>query len=51
MTRPGLTTHTKRLNVLRGYLSTAVKHGRNSFDVLREAIIGQPWIPPDPAPA
>ena len=36
---------------IRGYLSTAVKHGRNSFDALREAIIGQPWLPPDPAPA
>ena len=36
---------------IRGYLSTAVKHGRNGFDALREAIIGQPWMPPDPAPA
>ena len=36
---------------IRGYLSTAIKHGRNGFDALREAIIGQPWIPPDPAPA
>ena len=36
---------------IHGYLSTAVKHGRNGFDALREAIIGQPWMPPDPAPA
>jgi transposase len=36
---------------IRGYLSTAVKHGRNAMDVLREAIIGRPWVPPDPAPA
>ncbi|UQX10297.1 IS66 family transposase [Candidatus Mycobacterium methanotrophicum] len=36
---------------IRGYLSTAAKHGRNTFGALREAIIGQPWMPPDPAPA
>jgi hypothetical protein len=36
---------------IRGYLSTAIKHGRNAMDVLREAIIGRPWIPPDPTPA
>jgi transposase len=36
---------------IRGYLSTAAKHGRNMMDALREAILGQPWMPPDPAPA
>ena len=36
---------------IRGYLSTAAKHGRNTMDALRDAIIGRPWIPPDPAPA
>lgn len=36
---------------IRGYLSTAAKHGRNMIDALREAILGHPWIPPDPAPA
>jgi len=36
--------------VIRGYLSTAVKHGRNAMSVLREAITGRPWIPPHPAP-
>lgn len=36
---------------IRGYLSTAAKHGRNMIDTLREAILGQPWIPPQPAPA
>ena len=35
---------------IRGYLSTAVKHGRNALTVLRQAIIGQPWMPPNPAP-
>ena len=36
--------------IIRGYLSTAVKHGRNAMTVLREAIIGRPWMPPHPAP-
>lgn len=36
---------------IRGYLSTAAKHGRNVMDALREAILGRPWMPPDPAPA
>ena len=34
---------------IRGYLSTAIKHGRNAMDALREAILGRPWMPPDPA--
>lgn len=36
---------------IRGYLSTAAKHGHNMIDALREAILGRPWIPPQPAPA
>lgn len=36
---------------IRGYLSTAAKHGRNMMDALREAVLGRPWMPPDPAPA
>jgi transposase len=36
---------------IRGYLSTAAKHGHNMMDALREAILGRPWTPPDPAPA
>jgi transposase len=36
---------------IRGYLSTAAKHGQNMMAVLREAIVGRPWIPPRPAPA
>jgi transposase len=27
---------------IRGYLSTAIKHGHNAIDVLREAILGRP---------
>lgn len=36
---------------IRGYLSTAAKHGYNVMDALRDAILGHPWIPPDPSPA
>jgi uncharacterized coiled-coil protein SlyX len=36
---------------IRGYLSTAAKHGRNLMDVLHDTILGQPWTPPEPAPA
>jgi transposase len=28
-----------------GYLSTAAKHGLNRMTVLREAILGRPWMP------
>jgi hypothetical protein len=35
---------------IRGYLSTAIKHGHNMIDALRDALLGQPWMPPDPAP-
>jgi hypothetical protein len=35
---------------VRGYLSTAAKHGQNMMDALRQAILGRPWTPPDPAP-
>jgi Transposase IS66 family len=34
-----------------GYLSTAVKHGRDMMDALRGAILGRPRLPPDSAPA
>ena len=36
---------------IRGYLSTAAKHGHNTMDALRDALLGHPWTPPDPAPA
>lgn len=35
---------------IRGYLSTAAKHDRNVMDALREAILGRPWMPPEPTP-
>jgi len=42
---------TKDRYTIRGYLSTAAKHGRNMMDVLREAFLGRPWMPPDPFPS
>jgi hypothetical protein len=36
---------------IRGYISTAVKHGLHALDVLRDALCGRPWIPPGPMPA
>lgn len=35
---------------IRGYLSTAAKHGLNMINALREAILTRPWMPPDPTP-
>jgi hypothetical protein len=34
-----------------GYLSTAAKHGLNQITVLRQAILGRPWMPALPATA
>jgi transposase len=30
---------------IRGYISTAIKHGRNGLTVLRDALLGRPWMP------
>ena len=35
---------------IRGYLSTAAKHGLNQLGVLRDALTGRPWTPELPAP-
>jgi transposase len=35
---------------IRGYLSTAIKHGRNALTVLRDVLLGRPWMPELPAP-
>jgi transposase len=32
-----------------GYISTAAKHGINVFTALRDALTGNPWMPPIPA--
>ena len=34
---------------IRGYASTAVKHGIAVFTAIRDALAGDPWIPPIPA--
>jgi transposase len=34
---------------IRGVLSTAAKHGANQMTVLRDALTGIPWLPPEPA--
>jgi hypothetical protein len=44
-------TRTRDRYTIRGYLSTAAKHGRNMMDALRDAITGRPWMPPHPNPA
>ena len=35
---------------IRGYVSTAAKHGLNMMTVLREALLGRPWMPALPVP-
>jgi transposase len=41
---------TKDRYTIRGYLSTAAKHGHNMMNALHDAILGKPWMPPLPAP-
>jgi transposase len=36
---------------IRSYIDTARKHGASVIDVLRAAMTGTPWKPPDPVPA
>jgi hypothetical protein len=42
---------TQNRYTIRGYLSTAAKHGHNTMTALRAALLGRPWMPPDPSPA
>jgi len=42
-------TRTQDRYTIRGYLSTAAKHHHNIMDALHDAILGRPWMPPDPA--
>jgi transposase len=37
--------------LIRGVLSTAIKHRRNAIDVLRDTFTGIIWMPPDPRTA
>lgn len=39
---------TRHRYAIRGYLSTASKHGTATLTVLRDAITGNPWMPPIP---
>jgi hypothetical protein len=41
---------TENRYTIRGYVSTAIKHGVKPITVLHDAIIGKPWMPPDPTP-
>ncbi|MGH3684706.1 MAG: IS66 family transposase [Pseudonocardiaceae bacterium] len=41
---------TRDCYTIRGYVSTATKHGVNIISVLRDAMTGHPWMPPQPAP-
>jgi hypothetical protein len=34
-----------------GHTATAAKHGVKILDAIRDALRGNPWMPPDPAPA
>jgi hypothetical protein len=43
--------HTRHRLRLRSYLATAAKHHIGMLDALRQALTGNPWLPPDPAPA
>jgi transposase len=46
--RPGQTTRNRY--AIRGYLSTAAKHGINVLAALQDALDGHPWMPPIPEP-
>ncbi|MGH3915834.1 MAG: IS66 family transposase [Pseudonocardiaceae bacterium] len=35
---------------IRGYVSTAIKHGHDAITVLRDALTANPWMPRLPAP-
>ncbi len=41
---------TRHRYAIRGYISTAAKHGENVLTVVRDAITGNPWMPPIPDP-
>jgi transposase len=42
---------TRHRYAIRGYISTAGKHGTDVLTALREALLGRPWMPPIPGPA
>ena len=44
-------TTTRHRYGYRGYASTARKHGIDVFTAIKDALTGNPWIPPIPASA
>jgi transposase len=42
---------TRHRYAIRGYISTAAKHGADVFTALRDALTGNAWMPPIPADA
>jgi transposase len=44
-------TTTRHRYAIRGYASTARKHGIGMFTAIKDALAGNPWIPPIPASA
>jgi transposase len=42
---------TEHRYAIRGYLSTATKHGLDVMTTIRDALLGRAWMPPDPTPA
>jgi transposase len=42
---------TRHRYAIRGYASTARKHGVAVFTAIRDALAGNPWMPPVPAAA
>src|ERR1039458_538396 len=41
---------TRHRYAIRGYISTAAKHGENVLTAIRDALTGNPWMPPPPDP-
>jgi transposase len=41
---------TRHRYAIRGYISTAAKHRASVLTALRDALLGQPWMPPIPEP-
>jgi hypothetical protein len=41
---------TRHRYAIRGYISTAAKHGAGVLTALHDALLGQPWMPPIPDP-
>lgn len=42
---------TEHRYAIRGYFSTAVKHGADAVAAIRDALLGRAWMPPDRATA